>query len=112
MPQPFDNDPRSPELQRLIVVHGGVKKVAADDAACCMILETLFMLEIAGRALGWRWSVSTGPDHIFRVNVTTADGREIASTHTSWIACILDPDFAYPIETAYYDAIKARVAEG
>ncbi len=112
MPKPFDNDPRSPELQRLIVVHGQVKKFAADDSGCCMVLETLCMLEIAARALGWRWSSVTTPDHLFRIDVTTADGREFSCCHTSWLACILDPDFADPIETAYYDAIKDRVAEG
>jgi hypothetical protein len=99
-------------LSKLIGVHGSVKTFANNPKGTTLLVQTLGQLEIAVRALGWRWSQTTTPEGHWRVNVTTADGREFSSNHCSGFACYLDPDIADPIQNAYHDAIKARVREG
>jgi hypothetical protein len=102
----------SPELTELIKVHGLVKKFNSDPASQVLAMTTIGQIEIACRTLGWRWSSTISPSGLFRMDVTTSDGREISSCHCSWLACVIDPEFADPIEHAYHDAVRNRVKEG
>jgi hypothetical protein len=99
-------------LNLLIGTHESIKRFANNPEGVRLLVQTLGWLEIACRALGWRYSHVTTPGGTTRVDVTTGDGREFSSTSCSGFATYIDPAFSTPLKHAYHDAVRNRVKEG